>query len=212
MRLRSPSRVRILTILLVLVLAVQGWSLVRPYRWDTWLFETIWVPLGLVVIAVTWRRFPLTTLLCCVLALHAVVLSYGGHYTYALAPAGEWARDAFGLSRNPFDRLGHFMQGFAPAIAVRELLWRRSPLRGSRWLGFLTVCGCLALSAFWELGEWWAAYAVADGDPAFLGGQGDPWDTQWDMALALAGAVLAVAVFARWHDGQLKRLTVTAAG
>jgi putative membrane protein len=206
MRRRPASRTAVLISLLAVVLAVLGWSAVHPYRWGTWVFETGWVPVGLAVVAVTWRRFPLTTLLCTLLAVHAVVLAYGGHYTYALTPAGEWAQNALGLARNPFDRLGHFMQGFAPAIAVREILWRLSPLRGTRWLAPLTASVCLALSAFWELGEWWGSYAVAGGDPAFLGAQGDPWDTQWDMACALIGAVLALVTLSRWHDRQLARL------
>jgi putative membrane protein len=196
--------------LLVVVLAVLAWSVVRPYRMGTWFFETVWVLAGLVVVLVAWRRFPLTTLLCCVLAFHAVVLAYGGHYTYARTPVGEWARDVFGLDRNPFDRFGHVMQGFGPAIAVREILWRLSPLRGSRWLAPLTVCVCLALSAFWELMEWWGAYAVAGGDPDFLGSQGDPWDTQWDMLSALAGALLALAVLSRPHERQLQAVAGSA--
>jgi len=188
------------------VLAVLVWSAIGPYRLGTWVLETVWVVAGAAIVLATWRRFPLTTLLCCVLAGHAVVLAYGGHYTYARAPLGDWAQEAFGLARNPYDRVGHFMQGFAPAVAIREILWRRSPLRGSRWLAPLTVCVALAVSAFWELLEWWGAYAVQGGDPAFLGRQGDPWDTQWDMFLALVGAVLALATLSRWHDRQLTQL------
>ncbi len=192
--------------LLAVVVAVLAWSAVRPHRVGTWFLETVWVIAGLAVVLACWRRFPLTTLLCVVLAVHAMVLAYGGHYTYARTPAGELARDAFGLDRNPFDRLGHFLQGFAPAVAAREILWRRSPLRGSRWLSPLVLCVCLAISACWELFEWWGALLVAGGDPAFLGAQGDPWDTQWDMFLALAGAVLALVTLGRWHDRQLARL------
>jgi putative membrane protein len=190
--------------LLYLVVAA-AWllSAVHPYRLGTWFFETVWIGVGLVVVALTRRRFPLTTVLCWVLAIHAIVLLYGGHYTYARAPLGAVVQEALDLARNPYDRLGHFMQGFAPAIAVREVLWRRSPLRGSRWLAPLTVCVCLAISAFWELLEWWGAYAVAGGDPAFLGAQGDPWDTQWDMLLALVGAVVALLLLTRVHDRAL---------
>jgi putative membrane protein len=182
-------------------------SAIHPYRLGTWFFETVWVAAGLVVIALTGRRFPLTTLLACVLAIHAMVLLYGRHYTYARAPLGTAVQDVLGLARNPYDRLGHFMQGFAPAIAVREVLWRRSPLRGSRWLAPLTVCVCLAVSAFWELLEWWGAYAVAGGDPAFLGAQGDRWDTRWDMFLALVGAVVALLLLSHPHDRALSRRT-----
>jgi putative membrane protein len=189
--------------LLAVVVAAYLWSAVRPHAYGTWFFETVWIPIGVAAVLVAARRRPPTVLLCAVLTVHAVVLAYGGHYTYALTPLGEWVQDAAGLARNPFDRLGHFMQGFGPAIAARELFWRASPLRGSRWLDPMVVVACLALSAFWELLEWWGAYLVAGGSPDFLGAQGDPWDTQWDMFLALVGAALAVALLRRPHDRQL---------
>ncbi|NUT34842.1 MAG: DUF2238 domain-containing protein [Hamadaea sp.] len=192
---------------LVTVVAVLVWSAIRPHDLDTWFFETVWVPVGLAVILAAWRRFPLTDVLCVVLAVHAVVLAYGGHTTYALTPFGDWLQDSLGLARNPYDRIGHFLQGFAPAILVREILWRRSPLRGSRWLGPLTWCVVVAFSAFWELLEWWGALLVKDGDPAFLGAQGDPWDTQWDMLLAGLGAALALVTLHRLHDHALRSLT-----
>jgi putative membrane protein len=192
-------------VLLAVVLAAFVWSGIRPVDRGAWFFETVWIPAGLAVILLAWRRFPLTTLLCAVLAAHAVVLAYGGHYTYAQTPLGDWVRDALGLARNPYDRLGHFMQGFAPALAIREVLWRRSPLRGSRWLPVLTVATTLGFSAFWELLEWWGSYAVAGGDPVFLGAQGDPWDTQWDMFLALVGGIVALVALHRPHDRQLMR-------
>jgi putative membrane protein len=192
--------------LLAVVLATLVWSAIHPYKVGTWFFETIWVLIGLVLVLANWRRFPLTTLLCAVLALHAVALAYGGHYTYALTPLGDWLQDTLGLARNPYDRIGHFMQGFAPAIAAREILWRTSPLRHSRWLAPLTICVCLAFSAFWELMEWAGAYLVAGGSPSFLGAQGDPWDTQWDMALALLGAIVALLGLTRLHDRQLLAL------
>jgi putative membrane protein len=191
--------------LLAGVLVVLVWSAWHPFRAGTWFFETVWVLIGIAVVLTTRRRFPLTTLLCVVLAVHAVVLAYGGHYTYARTPVGEWARDVFDLARNPYDRVGHFLQGFGPAVAVREVLVRRSPLPGSRWLVPVTLAFCLAFSALWELLEWAGAYAVAGGDPAFLGAQGDSWDTQWDMALALVGAMSALALLSRWHDRQLDR-------
>jgi putative membrane protein len=184
-------------LLLAIVVVVYAWSAVRPVRAGAWFFETVWIPLGLAVVLLAARRSRLTTLVCVVLSVHAIVLAYGGHYTYAQTPFGDWVRDALGLHRNPYDRFGHFMQGFAPAIAIREVLWRRSPLRGNRWLPVLTVACCLAVSALWELLEWLGAYAFAGGDPAFLGSQGDPWDTQWDMAMALIGAVTAVALLSR---------------
>jgi putative membrane protein len=191
--------------LLVLVVAVYTWSAIGADKQLTWVLETVWVPVGVLVVLAAWRKFPLTTLLCAVLAFHAIVLAYAGHYGYANTPLGDAVQDWLDLDRNPFDRLGHFLQGFAPAIAVREVLWRRSPLRATRWLPALTLCTCLAISAFWELLEWWGAYAVEGGDPAFLGGQGDPWDTQWDMFLALIGATLALLLLTRLHDRQLAR-------
>ncbi|MGV9340719.1 DUF2238 domain-containing protein [Streptomyces sp. NPDC003688] len=172
----------------------------------TWFLETFWVLIGLPLVLLTWRRFPLTGLLCGLLAVHALVLAAGGHYTYAEVPAGDWVRDTFGLSRNPYDRFGHLMQGFVPAILVRELLSRTSPLRGSRWLAPLTVCACLAFSACFELLEWAAAEIGGHGADAFLATQGDVWDTQWDMFCALIGAVLSLLLLSKVHDRQLATL------
>lgn len=155
--------------LVVVGMAVSAW---HPHDRTTWFLETVWVLVGLPMIVLTWRRFPLTGLLCCLLAAHALVLAVGGHYTYAEVPAGDWVRDTFGLSRNPYDRLGHLMQGFVPAVLVRELLTRTSPLRGSRWLAPLTVCACLAFSALFELFEWAAAVIGGHGADAFLATQG----------------------------------------
>lgn len=181
-------------------LAVSVW---QPHDLMTWFLETVWILIGLPVIVLTWRRFPLTNLLCCLLALHALVLMVGGHYTYAQVPLGDWARDTFGLDRNPYDRLGHLMQGFVPAILVRELLSRTSPLRGSRWLAPLTVCACLAFSAVFEMFEWAAAVIGGAAADDFLATQGDVWDTQWDMFCALIGATVSLLVLSRVHDRQL---------
>jgi putative membrane protein len=164
---------------------------------------------GVLVVLLIWRRFPLSTLLCCLLAVHAMILIVGGHYTYARTPMGNWLQDLFDLSRNPYDRLGHFAQGFVPAILVREILVRRSPLRGSRWLVPLVVCSCLAFSAFFEMIEWWAAVAGGSAADDFLATQGDVWDTQWDMFLALVGAITSLAVLSRLHDRQLPPPTPT---
>ncbi|MFJ9376931.1 DUF2238 domain-containing protein [Streptomyces sp. NPDC101455] len=191
--------------LVVVGMALSAW---RPHDRTTWFLETVWVLVGLPVIVLTWRRFPLTGLLCCLLAAHALVLAVGGHYTYAEVPAGDWVRDTFGLSRNPYDRLGHLMQGFVPAVLVRELLTRTSPLRGSRWLAPLTVCACLAFSALFELFEWAAAVIGGHSADAFLATQGDVWDTQWDMFCALVGATVSVLVLSRVHDRQMTRLGV----
>jgi putative membrane protein len=196
----------VLAAVVVVGLAVSAWA---PSDRTTWLLETVWVLAGLPLVVFTWRRFPLTNLLCCLLAVHALVLAVGGHYTYAQVPLGNWVRDTFGLDRNPYDRFGHLMQGFVPAMLVRELLSRTSPLRGSRWLAPLTVCACLAFSAVFEMLEWLAAVTGGHSADAFLATQGDVWDTQWDMFCALIGATLSVLVLSRLHDRQLDALGVT---
>jgi putative membrane protein len=187
--------------LTVLALVV---SFVRTEDRFTWFMETVPAMLGLALMWATRESFPLTRLLYWLIFVHSLVLILGGTYTYAKVPLGEWMKDAFGFERNHYDRIGHFMQGFAPAILAREILVRRSPLAGSRWLGFLVFCVCLAFSAFYELIEWWAALAVGAGADAFLGTQGDPWDTQTDMFLAGIGAIAALLLLARAHDAQLR--------
>ena len=206
--LASVPRRRLPAAMVALVIVGMALSAWHPHDRTTWFLETVWVFVGLPVIVLTWRRFPLTGLLCCLLGAHALVLAVGGHYTYAEVPAGDWVRDTFGLSRNPYDRFGHLMQGFVPAVLVRELLTRTSPLRGSRWLAPLTVCACLAFSALFELFEWAAAVIGGHGADAFLATQGDVWDTQWDMFCALIGATVSVLVLSRVHDRQMARLGV----
>jgi len=193
--------------LVALVLAVLVWSGIRPHDRFTWFMEVFPVLLGLPVLLATRRRFPLTPLLMVLLAIHACILMLGGKYTYAEVPLGNWVRDAFGLTRNHYDRVGHFAQGFVPAILAREILWRRSPLRGSRWLPFVVVSICLAFSACYEFLEWWTALATGEGATAFLGTQGDVWDTQWDMFLALVGATTAMLTLSGIHERQLRELT-----
>ena len=192
--------------LLAVVLAVLAWSGVAPHDRFTWLLEVAPVLIGVPVLLATGRRFPLTPLLYTMLAVHACILMVGGKYTYAEVPAGFWVSEALGLARNHYDRLGHFAQGFIPAILAREILVRTSPLRGSRWLPFVAVAFCLAFSAFYEMIEWWTAVLAGASSTAFLGTQGDVWDTQWDMFLALIGAVSALLVLSRAHDRQLARL------
>ncbi|WP_405721393.1 DUF2238 domain-containing protein [Streptomyces sp. NBC_01537] len=201
-----PARRTVPALAAAFVLAVLLVSGLQPRDRPTWALETFWIVLGLPLIVAVWRRFPLTDLLVCLLAVHALVLATGGHYTYAQVPLGDWLRDAFHLSRNPYDRIGHLMQGFVPAILVRELLVRTSPLRGSRWLAPLTVCACLAFSAFFELLEWWASLIGGHSADAFLATQGDIWDTQWDMFCALIGAVLSLLLLSRLHDRRLAAL------
>ena len=190
--------------LVALVLVVLVWSGIRPHDRFTWFMEVFPVLLGLPAVLLTHRRFPLTSLLWVLLAIHACILMLGGKYTYAEVPIGNWVRDTFGLARNHYDRLGHFAQGFVPAILAREILWRRSPLRGSRWLPFVVVSICLAFSACYEFLEWWTALISGEGATAFLGTQGDPWDTQWDMFLALVGATTALLTLSAVHERQLR--------
>jgi putative membrane protein len=186
-----------------LLLILSG---IAPYDRLTWVLETFWVAGGLPILAATYRRFPLTPLLYRLLFLHAVILIVGGYYTYARVPLGFWAAELFHFSRNHYDRFGHFAQGFAPAILAREILIRRSPLAGSRWLPFLVVCVCLAFSAFFELIEAFAAYVYGGAATAYLATQGDIWDTQWDLFWALAGALAALATLTRVHDKELAAL------
>ena len=174
----------------------------------TWAAENFPVILAAPLLVATRRRFPLTPLAYRLLFLHAVVLMVGGYYTYALVPAGNWVRDALGLERNPYDRLGHFAQGFVPALLAREVLLRTSPLRRGKWLAFLAVCVCLAVSASYEIFEWQSAVWFGEGAEDFLGTQGDPWDAQWDMLLAGIGAVTSLLLLSRVHDRELAALGV----
>ena len=186
----------------MIALVVSGW---RPYDRLTWLMEVLPVLVALPLLVATRGRYPLTTLLYVLIFLHALVLILGGAYTYARVPPGFWVQDWFGLSRNPYDKLGHFMQGFVPAMIAREILLRGGYVRGARMTGFLCVCVALAISASYELIEWWAALALGQGADEFLGTQGDPWDTQSDMFLALIGATVAITALAGVHDRQLRR-------
>lgn len=178
----------------------SGWA---PFDRTTWWLEVFPILIAAPVLLATARRFPLSPLLYGLLAVHAVILMVGGHYTYARVPLGFWVQDLLGLARNHYDRLGHFAQGFVPAILVRELLLRTSPLRRGRWLVVLVTAVCLAFSACYEFIEWWAALAGGESAEAFLGTQGDVWDTQWDMFLALVGAIVAQFTLGRVHDRQI---------
>ena len=195
---------------LAMLCAVVGAALIvsgiAPRDRTTWWLEVFPVLLGAPILLATAARFPLTPLVYTLLAIHALILILGGHYTYAEVPLGFWVRDALGLARNHYDRVGHFAQGFIPAILAREILLRTSPLRRGRWLFFLVTATCLAISALYELIEWWAALAGGESADAFLGTQGDVWDTQWDMFLALIGAITAQLALGRTHDRALARL------
>jgi putative membrane protein len=172
----------------------------------TWWLEVAPVLIAAPLLILTARRFPLTPLAYRLIFLHALVLMLGGHYTYAEVPLGFWVQRLFGLARNHYDRLGHVMQGFVPAIVTREILIRCSPLRPGKWLTVLVLSVCLAISALYELVEWWAALIGGEDADAFLGTQGDQWDTQWDMFLALLGATAALALLSRPHDRQITTL------
>lgn len=182
------------------------WSGIGPHDRATWALEVAPVVIVLPLLWLTRGRFPLTPLLYTLIAVHAAILMLGGHYTYARVPLGDWVRDAFDLARNHYDRLGHVAQGFIPAIAVREILLRQTPLRRGGWLFTLVAATCLAISACYEFLEWWTALLVGGAADAFLATQGDVWDTQWDMFLALCGALAAQVLLARWHDRQLEAL------
>jgi putative membrane protein len=198
-----PSRAQAAALLALVAGALLA-SAIAPRDRLTWFLEVFWVLAALPLIYRAWPRFPLTLLLSALLAAHALVLVYGGAYTYAETPLGFWLRDQFGLVRNPWDRVGHFMQGFVPAILARELLLRLTPLRRGGWLVYLSLACALSFSAFFELIEWWAALAIGADADAFLATQGDVWDTQWDMFLCLVGASLSLLLFARLHDRQLR--------
>jgi putative membrane protein len=189
---------------LIALLALSAW---RPHDLPTWAMEVAPVVIVLIILWISHQRFPLTPLLYSLIFIHACVLMLGGHYTYARVPLGDWMQSAFGLARNPYDGIGHFAQGFIPAIAARELLLRHTKLERGGWLFTIVTAVCLAISALYELIEWGAAVALGQGAEEFLGTQGDPWDTQKDMALAWLGAMAAQWLLARWHDRQLSALS-----
>ncbi len=193
-------------ILLGAVAIVLGWSAWQPYDRLTWWLEVFPALAALVVLFATYRRFEFTTLTYTLIALHMCVLFVGGHYTYARVPLFDWLRPIFGWHRNHYDRLGHIMQGFVPAIVTREVFIRLQVLKQTRWQPFLIVCVCLAISAFYELIEWWTALASGDAAISFLGTQGDPWDTQKDMFCALLSAIAAIVLLSRVQDRAISRL------
>ncbi len=197
---------RLLLLVGVALLVLSG---IGPRDRTTWWLEVAPILITVPILVATARRFPLTPLAYRLIFVHALILMLGGHYTYAEVPAGFWLKDALGLARNPYDRLGHFAQGFVPAIAAREVLLRLSPLPPGKWLAFVVLSVCLAISALYELVEWWAALIGGEGAEAFLGTQGDQWDTQWDMFVALLGAATALLVLSRLHDRQITRLEET---
>jgi len=189
--------------LAVVVLAALLVSGIAPRERVTWWMEVMPVIIAVPAIWATWKRFPLTTLLCVLIAVHSLVLIYGGAYTYAHVPLGFWVQDVLGTERNPYDKIGHFMQGFVPAMIAREIFVRGGYVTGRRMTAFLCICVALAVSAAYELIEWWAALGLGQGADEFLGTQGDPWDTQSDMFMALIGACTSLLVLSRAHDRQI---------
>jgi putative membrane protein len=195
-------------VLLVVMLVALGVSRIGAVEPGTWILEVFPIFIAVPILVATARRFPLTPLAYRLLFVHALILMLGGHYTYAKVPLGFWVQDALHLARNHYDRVGHFAQGVVPAIVAREVLLRRSPLGRGKWLFFLVTCVCLSISACYELIEWLAAVVGGSGADAFLGTQGDVWDTQWDMFIALIGAISAQLLLSRVHDVQLRRITL----
>lgn len=189
--------------MVLIALTVSG---VHPADRTTWWLEIFPVLIALPILLATYPRFPLTDLLYALITVHALVLILGGAYTYAHVPLGFWMQDWFGFHRNHYDRIGHFMQGLVPALVAREILLRNGFVAGRRMAAFLSICVALAVSAFYELVEWWSALLLGQGADEFLGTQGDPWDTQEDMFMALIGAIFAMALFTRLQDAQIRAL------
>jgi putative membrane protein len=195
--------------LLLIVSAFCIWSGISPQDTRlTWILETFPFFIALPVMLLTYRRFPLTALTYTLIAIHAMILMLGGHYSYAKVPLGFWMEDWFGWTRNNYDKIGHFMQGFAPTIYVREIITRTSPLKPGKWLGFISVAVPLAFSALYEIIEWLASLSNPADTEAFLGTQGYIWDTQTDMFMCLIGSVVALALLTRLHNKYLSRMGV----
>ena len=193
---------------LSIFIPVLIWSAVLPKDPFTWFLEVLPVFVGLFILVLTYKKFPLTPLLYTLILIHMVVLMVGGHYTYAEVPLFDWIREVFDHSRNNYDKVGHFAQGFIPAILAREILIRKNIVQGTKiWLNYIILSIILAFSAFYELVEWWVALAVGEDAEAFLGTQGYMWDTQSDMGYALFGGIVALLLLSRWHDKQLLSTT-----
>jgi putative membrane protein len=200
------SREKSLILLMLVLLGFLLFSAIHPYDRTTWFMEVAPIFIALPIMAATYSRFPMTTLLYVLIFIHALVLIAGGTYTYARVPLGFWIEHAFSLSRNPYDKIGHFMQGFVPFLVTREILLRGGYLASRRMTAFLSVCVAMAISAWYELIEWWTALAMGQGADDFLGTQGDPWDTQSDMFFAFIGASTALIIMTRLHDNQMNRM------
>lgn len=193
-------------VLLIIVLAFMAWSGIEPVDTRlTWVLETAPVMMALPVLLLTYKRFPLTRLTYTLIAIHALILMLGAHYSYAKVPLGFWMQDWFGWTRNNYDKIGHFMQGFGPAIYTREIISRTSPLKRGKWLGFISIAVPLAFSAVYEIIEWLASLSDPTDTEAFLGTQGYIWDTQSDMFLCLVGSIIALILLTKWHNNYLPK-------
>ena len=192
---------------LLIFFSVLIWSGIKPKDTLTWVLEVLPAIVGFLLLVGTRKRFPLTPLAYLLILVHCIILMVGGHYTYAEVPLFDWIRDAWGLARNNYDKVGHFAQGFVPAIVAREILLRNAIVAGKGWMAFLVICVCLAISAFYELIEWWVALLSDEAAEAFLGTQGYVWDTQSDMLYALLGAIAALVLLSRSHDRQIALVT-----
>lgn len=192
---------------LIIFFSTLLWSGIQPRDYPTWMLEVLPAVVGFAVLAATRNRFPLTPLAYLLILAHCIILMVGGHYTYAEVPLFDWIRDGFDLQRNNYDKVGHFVQGFVPAIIAREILVRNAIVTGKAWMSFIIVCVCLAISAFYELIEWWVAILSEEAAEAFLGTQGYVWDTQSDMMYALVGAIMALVLLSRLHDRQIDNVT-----
>ena len=198
-----PDKTYFFSILIGLCAAVFMWSAIQPHDYFTWFLEVFPIIIALPILVFSYQKFPLTSLLYILILIHAIILMVGGHFTYAEVPAFNWLRDTFDLSRNYYDRVGHFAQGFVPAMIAREILLRKNVVKTGGWLFFIVCCICLSISACYEFIEWWVAVASGTAAEAFLGTQGDVWDTQWDMFIALVGAIMAQILLAKLHNKQL---------
>jgi putative membrane protein len=200
------KQVQFLGALLFVLSLVFVWSAIRPHDYFTWFLEVLPVIIALPILIFTYKKFPLTSLVYGFILLHAIILMVGGHYTYAEVPLFNWLKDTFDLSRNYYDRVGHVAQGFVPAMVAREILLRKNIVKQGAWLFFIVCSICLSISACYEFIEWWVAVGSGTAAEAFLGTQGDVWDTQWDMFLALIGAIVAQLLLAKIHDKQMLTL------
>ncbi len=206
-KLLQPSKATYMLFLLSAFAVVFAWSAIRPHDYFTWFLEVVPAIIGLAVLGVTYRWFRFTPLVYTILLLHAIILMVGGHYTYAEVPLGNWVRDAFHLGRNHYDRLGHFAQGFVPALVAREVLIRRKVVKRG-WLYFVVFSICMMVTAVYELFEFAVAKATGTAADAFLGSQGDQWDTQWDMTMCFIGCNVALLTMGRWQDRQIENMNV----